>query len=149
MKNNRSNEFPCTFQISKLAKEKGYVHENNFMQNYYNYKGTLNGDSTEHVREIIQNRKILSGDKEVKPIQRKLFNYENIDAPSQATLQEWLRKRGLIVAVVPLISDQLRFKWIIYDKQVQILKELSDTYAFLTWEDALEEGLEWGLKILK
>lgn len=145
MKRSRTDENPVKFSLACLAKEKGYYPKIQFMANYYNWKGDLNGDSTDQIKEFLHIKK--SG--ETGPLQ-----YDNVYAPTCSYLQSWLRDvKGIVVWVDVIqvnVAEQIgiRYTWNICDLQGNILSEDESPLGFLEWGDALETGLEKCLNLV-
>lgn len=106
--------------ISKLAVEKGY---HTTLVSIYSFK---------------------ENDVEYEQEEREL---------TQSLIQAWLRTKNIIVFVTPdevSSSDTkgIRFVWDICDFQGEMLGGDESPLGFLTYEEALEKGLEEGLKLL-
>lgn len=77
-------ETKVSFYTAKLAKSKGYPQNPTKLRNdYYNYKGELNGDCTDYIKEYIMCKTLT-----VDADESKL----NVAAPTQSNLLNWLRK---------------------------------------------------------
>tara|TARA_R110000764_G_scaffold30183_1_gene70178 strand:+ start:417 stop:830 length:414 start_codon:yes stop_codon:yes gene_type:complete len=129
-----------TFDTAKLAKEKGFENKtpHKLRRDYYNHLGEINGDVTEYIKAYVANK--------------GLEKYNTIDAPSQSLLQKWLREEiKIYVSVDYLIievidSKGVRFDWSIYNKDESI--ESKELIGLLTYEEALEKGLQEALKLI-
>lgn len=132
----------CTFEVAKLAKEKGFPQWFNYTRfkykwDYYNHKGELNGDLGDILRLRIKH----------KPVPEDM---QPIAAPTQSLLQRWLREeKGLHIAVFPDIANSFKFDYIVYIKGDKfwnpIYTALSD---FDTYRLTLEDALKYVLKNL-
>lgn len=130
----------CTYEVAKLAKEKGFPQWFNYTRfkfkwDYYNHKGELNGDLGDILRLRIKH----------KPVPEDM---QPIAAPTQSLLQRWLREeKGIHIAVFPDIANSFKFDYVVYIKGDKfwnpIYTALSDfdTYG-LTLEDALKYVLK-------
>lgn len=134
----------CTYEVAKLAKEKGFPQEvsrwrdsTSPSRNYYNHKGELNGDCLEIIKCICR--------KEEVPIE-----LQTIAAPTQSLLQRWLREeRGYYV--YPFFDNESRrWTWVCReltgDMWIQLL-DFEERY-FDTYELALEDALKYALENL-
>lgn len=111
-----------TFEIAKLAKEKGFVLKTGI--NYYSDK---------------ENDMAMSYD---------LNNINHYPCETQSLLQRWLReKHNLDVIVLPKLKDLGKFYGGYVDKNDQ---QINHSYGsnFKTYEEALEEGLYEALKLI-
>ena len=130
-----------TFEVAKLAKEKGFPQDvdrwlgdlhSATSSNYYNHKGELNGDCLEIINCICR--------KEDVPIELQI-----IVAPTQSLLQRWLREEKGLHITVPF--DNNEFWW-----QIKNLanrdSEYGEALGFDTYELALEDALAYSLKNL-
>lgn len=132
----------CTFEVAKLAKEKGFPQWFNYTRfkfkwDYYNHKGELNGDLGDILRLRIKH----------KPVPEDM---QPIAAPTQSLLQRWLREeKGIHIAVFPDIANSFKFDYIVYIKGDKfwnpIYTALSD---FDTYRLTLEDALKYVLKNL-
>ena len=133
----------CTYEVCKLAKEKGFPQEvsrwrnsTSPSRNYYNHKGELNGDCLEIIKCICR--------KEEVPIE-----LQTIAAPTQSLLQRWLREEKKCNIVVRMYEDK-GYYWFVQNSKGQ-LQESYFTYAdemFNTYELALEDALKYALEKL-
>lgn len=146
-----------SLETAKLAKDKGFPQDFNKLRgdNYYNYKGELNGDVTEYLRVLIR--------------KEDTSKFESIKAPSQSLLAKWLRdvhKIFLSVERCVIGSDEWEFGYYIdwlpkehheEKRRVGFFKEKKsfvDNYphsysgAWHTYEEALEAGLFAALNLI-
>lgn len=123
------------YETAKLAKEKGF----NIYQEQQYSQDTIN-------KTILRNYSLS---------QCKLYN-DMFYAPSQSLLQKWLRDNDLFIKVsVITYSEDFTIK---YSVDIISLEENLYTLGeriyhgfdlFKTYEEALEEGLIQGLKLIK
>lgn len=154
MKIERKEAAVVKFETAKLAKEKGFIDAVGAWKgkNYYNHKGELNGDSTDQLKYYV---KLRQNGLSQKGSGDSYNPFDNIAAPTQVVLQDWLREeKGTIVYVFPTvvqfdISTGIRYSWSIIDnKKVEILKEDSSPLGFIEWTDALEDGIKEALNLI-
>lgn len=117
-----------TFQVAKLAKEKGFNITTQVIYNDGGYK--LNNGYYPDLHQ------------------------EDIAAPTQTLLQRWLREvHNLFVWVFPENNGET-FGWEIDESFKDKYKELPDgeydlmDYSYKTYEEALEVGLQEALKLI-
>lgn len=136
-----------TFEVAKLAKEKGFPQGvsrwrdfTSPSRNYYNHKGELNGDCLEMIKYICR--------KEEVPIE-----LQTIAAPTQSLLQRWLREeKGITVEVfvdddsnMPLTYNIHQYK----DCNLQcVCQHHGNYYAVNDWELCIEDALKYALEKL-
>lgn len=116
----------CTYEVCKLAKEKGF---NEKCYHYYQ-KGVLESDGC--------------------------FNRYNkgIDSicstPAQSLLQRWLREeKGIHISVFPNMASSFEFDYIVYNKGDKFWNPIYTAHSdFATYELALEDALKYILKNL-
>lgn len=146
----------CTFEVAKLAKEKGFPQEvsrwcdfTSPSRNYYNHKGELNGDCLEIIKCICR--------KEEVPIE-----LQTIDAPTQSLLQRWLREeKGIVIDVVldweyniSIDIEKIRYQYRIGSIDEMTIeggiktKGIVFDKRFTTYEHALEDALKYALENL-
>ena len=126
-----------TFKTAKLAKEKEFANKtpHKLRRDYYNHLGGLNGDVTEYVKAYVA--------------KEKTEKYNTIDAPTQSLLQKWLREKHEIhIEIIPDESDPKSI-WHTIVYPLFCLAEPSFEGAFVTYEEALEEGLQEALKFIE
>lgn len=129
-------ETPITFQVAKLAKEKGFD-----LINVHDYYHINKGYNLGYALCISEAKKQTDG---------------CLLAPTQSLLQKWLReKHGIHIFVIPCVpysfspNKDLDVIWIF-----TICKPLLVEYGcpvkneFRSYEEALEEGLEQALKLI-
>jgi hypothetical protein len=113
----------CTYEVCKLAKEKGF---NVQTFDWYDYTGNYNKGFIPHKLH-------------------ECPRYKEYYAPSQSLLQRWLREeKGLHITVA---FDQNEFWW-----QIENLATgdygYGETLGFDTYELALEDALKYALENL-
>lgn len=122
-----------SFQVAKLAKEKGF--DENCYQSYNVYDGELSRFP------LLEN---MGGEPITNPLEYKwknsLIHKSVITAPTQSLLQKWLREvHNINVYCVPTEIDET--KW--YNNIASSYKVYTGTY-----EEALEEGLYQALLLI-
>lgn len=130
---------------AKLAKEKGFNLETLFYCTSFGNGYIEKSDHSGYPIYTIRGR--LESFNTKYPIS-KLY-----DAPTQSELQTWLRTKNIIVFITPIEvstgdSQGVRFAWDISDFKGEMLGGDDSPLGFLTYEEALEKGLEEGLKLL-
>lgn len=130
-----------SFETAKLAKAKGF---NKLCFYYYNKIGELIEPEENWSNTIVEFTVDLTD---------LLDNYnnkyqENYSAPTQSLLQKWLREEyDIHIAVTPFIlNNKNRYYAILYYDDPENSGNDED---FNTYEEALEEGLQEALKLLK
>jgi len=143
------------FETAKLAKEKGFQEINGCLYGFIKYKDTTDP----HLKELIgyANINIFDIDGQEERLVSNTCNYfgdsngETYEAPTQSLLQRWLReKHGIFIVLLP-DSDNGMFGYDILIKgdihtQANTF-ELDEVIG--TYEEALEQGLLEGLKLIK
>lgn len=135
-----------TFEVAKLAKEKGFPQDvdrwlgdlhSATSSNYYNHKGELNGDCLEIINCICR--------KEDVPIELQI-----IAAPTQSLLQRWMRDNGFGEVEVRHWSETNKYPhhygWEVKDNLGNLMSYSSK--MFDTYELALEDALKYALENL-
>lgn len=108
MEKNNIKPTYVTFEQAKLLLQKKYPQEpNKLREEYYNYKGELNGDVTDYIKAFVN--------KNIENVEK----YKCISAPEQWKLVEWLRvKHGIWIAVTPVLVEKaaspIKFDYEIY-----------------------------------
>lgn len=130
----------CTYEVSLLAKEKGFPQWFNydhfkFKWDYYNYKGELNGDIGDILKLRIKHKPVPE---EMKPIA----------APTQSLLQRWLREEKQIIITIGYAPyEEGDWVWKIYHQcKLRSLKVQHGVYN--SYEEALEYALKYALENL-
>lgn len=129
-----------SFETAKLAKEKGLYE---LSVNYVYCVGYLT---------------MKASNKLIESIGRKNINnqFHLALAPTQSLLQKWLREKHKLFIVVDILQVSTsnktgyRFTWTIINLKNTIQTEEDDSpLGFLTYEEALEEGLKQSLSLIK
>lgn len=129
-----------TFKTAKLAKEKGFN-----LKVRYSYGHAINSHIAYPNEDFA-----VSCDFNSPNIGR---NWEHLDsAPTQSLLQRWLReKHDIIVTVTSYNDDELQ--QVLWENEIENIKDdwniFSDYTFHHTYEEALEAGLQEGLKLIK
>ena len=115
----------CTYEVCKLAKEKGFDW---ICSHYYR---TNNKDLFR-----------------VFPCEDWSDIEERINAPTQSLLQRWLREeKNIHIAVFPNLRNSYEYDWIVYIKGEECwLPTYSALNDFDTYELALEDALKYALE---
>ena len=127
------NDVLISFETAKLAKEKGFYQKD--IDDHYLSNGQL---STNPYLDSINGKSFGS-------------------APTQSLLQKWLREKGIII--VPLYGYNDNPNWSVHVEVVEWMVENKNSVLisgidfepglYETYEDALEKGLQEGLKLVK
>ena len=116
----------CTYEVAKLAKEKGFPLQKVIKQ-----------DGRAFFYELPQSHP----------------DWTNCDAwyiPTQGLLQRWLREeKNIHIAVFPNLRNSYEYDWIVYIKGKECwLPTYSALNDFDTYELALEDALKYALENL-
>ena len=112
-----------TFKTAKLAKEKGFPHINLGLNNMYDKNGNFYNSVGPTFDEV-----------------------NSFQAPTQSLLQKWLREKKNIV-VLPYLYDRDREDIFSYEI-VRRINNLKCETPYLSYEEALEKGLQETLKLI-
>lgn len=128
-----THEEICTYELCKLAKEKGFPQH-------------IGDDAY-----IVENE--YDDEYEVGchyPIQFIPDYLPTITAPTQSLLQRWLREeKNIHIAVFPNLRNSYEYDWIVYIKGEECwLPTYSALNDFDTYELALEDALKYALENL-
>ena len=121
----------CTYEVCKLAKEKGFdVPTIDLYIGGVNWLGSSTHPFTHNETE------------------------DDVAAPTQSLLQRWLREEKNIVVVVDWFSIEQKYYWRVYDTSkddmfASFMPSAKSMSRYDTWEQALEYGLKYALKELK
>lgn len=125
----------CTYEVCRLAKEKGFNKE---VFAYYDYDGDLAYVVSQYRGSSIN--EVLVDKNKPNPI-----GVEYTSAPTQCLLQSWLREEKGLHITVPF--DNNEFWW-----QIKNLangdSEYCEALGFNTYELALEDALKYALENL-
>lgn len=115
-----------TFETAKLAKEKGF--------NSCNKLGSYNKEGN-YMYEIVTDSETIAA-------------YGLLPSPTQSLLQKWLRE---VHSLSVKIDDYITNSRVRYDYSVSDLGSQEDnpTGVFETYEEALEQGLQEALSLIK
>lgn len=124
----------CTYEVCKLAKEKGLPQD---------VFGTCEMKSSCYLED---GRFYKDGC--VYPIENAYT------APTQSLLQRWLREEKGLVVEVGYYSVEQKYYWRVYDTSkcdvfASFIPPAKSMSRYDTWEQALESGLKYALKELK
>ena len=127
------------FRTALLAYNKGFHDKISCIngKNYYNYKGELNGDSSEELKDYLNAKKEDRNPDDF---------YLSIPAPTQSLLQRWIREKHKIHIDVSYLDNIYNFYYKITKMESNFEYEVSK--SFQTYEKALEEGLKAALKMI-
>lgn len=129
----------CTYEVAKLAKEKGFPQWFNYTRfkfkwDYYNHKGVLHGDVGDILKLRLKHEPIPE---EMKPIA----------APTQSLLQRWLREeKGVDIAILPLYTGG--YAYAVYNIHCKDNRVVDTNPGYATYELALEAAIAYSLKNL-
>lgn len=120
----------CTYEVAKLAKEKGFP-----------LRKVIKQDGRAFFYELPQSHP----------------DWANCDAwyiPTQSLLQRWLREEKNIVVVVDWFSIERKYYWSVFDTTkddmfASFIPPAKSMSRYDTWEQALECGLKYALKKLE
>lgn len=120
----------CTYEVCKLAKEKGFDVPT---FDWYDYTGNYHKGLIPHeLHECPQ--------------------YKEYYAPTQSLLQRWLREEKKISVEVSWFEVGKKYFWVAKDMNNHDVFKPKTTKCMTfydTWEQALESGLKYALKELK
>jgi uncharacterized protein YggL (DUF469 family) len=123
----------CTYEVCKLAKEKGF---NEPTDRYY------------HIYDDVieaQNSLEMTGSG-CADVYNSLNQYR-CSAPTQSLLQRWLREeKNIDIAIVPLYTGG--YSYIVYNIHCRDNRVVNTNAGYATYELALEDGLKYALENL-
>ena len=115
-----------SFELAKLAKEKGFIEE---VFSMYAQNDTLSTDET-------------------------VYNFNSragYSAPTQSLFQKWLREIHLLRVFVDQSAQEI-FRWAIYrwnyNNNIGRWERIAQPLSYDTYEEALEAGLKEALKLI-
>ena len=115
----------CTYEVCKLAKEKGF---NVQTFDWYDYTGNYNKGFIPHKLH-------------------ECPRYKEYYAPSQSLLQRWLREeKNIDIAIVPLYAGG--YAYIIYNIHCRDNRVVNTNAGYAAYELALEDALKYTLENL-
>lgn len=119
----------CTYEVAKLAKEKGF----DWIPSMYFHSG-------------VESDLRVVGVNGANP--NKIPHSPHISCPTQTQLQRWLREEKGLHISIPLHKGEYKYFWAI-DSLNRKKKEEDIAYnLFDTYELALEDALKYALEIL-
>ena len=134
----------CTYEVAKLAKEKGFnIHCTPFY--------ALDNFTAEYVDDAGDFYEVHfeKGDLYLNyPIKGSLHKAKMLPAPTQSLLQRWLREEKGLHISIPLHKGEYKYFWAIDSLN---RKKKADDIAynlFATYELALEDALKYALENL-
>ena len=116
----------CTYEVCKLAKEKGFDVQT---FDWYDYTGNYHKGLIPH---------------ELHECPR----YKEYYAPTQSLLQRWLREEKGLHISIPLHKGKYKYFWAIDSLNRKIKEEDIAYNLFDTYELALEDALKYALENL-
>lgn len=124
-----THEEICTYEVCKLAKEKGFPQDGH--HKYYEFGGSRLFTPT-YKGAWYRN----------SPIPNTC-----VAAPTQSLLQRWLREEKKIdIAIVPLFSGV--YSYIVYNIHCRDNRVVNTNAGYATYELALEDALKYALENL-
>lgn len=142
-----NHEEICTYEVAKLAKEKGFPQQIDFGGYWYAtkyYKNSCLGEYFEEERTQVEDYHDKST--------TYYFIAEGIaiSAPTQSLLQRWLREeKGLHIEISVSVNDKHCFYWTLYSKGCDCWEGAGMCYdGYSTYELALEDALKYALENL-
>lgn len=127
----------CTYEVAKLAKEKGFPQD---------------PDKNDHCLMYC-----WDGLRNIHPLamwivwEMEEYDHDNLyAAPTQSLLQRWLREeKNIHIAVFPNLRNSYEYDWIVYIKGKECwLPTYSALNDFDTYELALEDALKYVIEKL-
>lgn len=135
----------CTYEVAKLAKEKGFnIHCTPFYA-LDNFTAEYVDDAGDFYEVDFEKGNLYLN----YPIKGSLHKAKMLPAPTQSLLQRWLREEKKWNIVVRMYEDK-GYYWFVQNSKGQ-LQESYFTFAdemFNTYELALEDALSYALKNL-
>jgi hypothetical protein len=128
-------EVLITFDTAKLAKEKGFD-----WKTAWRYQG----DDHDIVGGALYNHNCLE--------EQKLWNIKLYSAPTQSFLQKWLREKYNLHIEIILKSSGYKCDGVfmkVKNKKIIMIGNPFSLIEFNSYEEALEIGLQEGLKLIK
>lgn len=140
-----------TFQVAKLAKEKGlqlgsrksYCH----YHKTFTYNGNPNHPESHRKNDVRLDHDFYIVNNAGTPLDISNKHYTIYEAPTQSLLQKWLREvHNIHVWLIPA-SDTTYRAWYSNKLELDLIKT-NHTESFLVYEEALETGLQEALKLI-
>lgn len=132
-----------TFYTAKLAKEKGFDWK---CLDNYNSEGIVPGyDSLIHISHYYDSVEEYLFTKNSD----SNFHKDWVTAPTQSLLQKWLREEHDIHCVVNV--NPMSWHWALFKttRAIRLQRSGRGKGMFYTYEEALEEGLQEALRLIK
>lgn len=128
----------CTYEVCKLAKEKGFPQQYDSLTHIYGGKDSFN----------------VGIDLKYKKCEGTLFDIiewkpclNDIAAPTQSLLQRWLREeKNIDIAIVPLYTGG--YSYIVYNIHCRDNRVVNTNAGYATYELALEDALKYAFENL-
>jgi len=151
MKNEKVLDQLISFDLAKLAKDKGFSNGSDL--SYVNYKSDYVYDDDVNHRESHKNGEIRMSHGFIKNNDIGDYSseyYDIYEITTQSIIQKWLRDNNIVIIPIPklqypdnAITDE--YNILVY-KNGKELEQYDGTYG--GYEDALENGLEIGLNLI-
>ena len=123
----------CTYEVCKLAKEKGFPQDECGVNiGYYAW------DGLRKIHSLVNSFAWYNDE----------YNHDNLFlAPTQSLLQRWLREeKNIDIAIVPLYAGG--YSYIIYNIHCRDNRVVNTNAGYATYELALEDALKYALENL-
>ena len=123
----------CTYEVAKLAKQKGLPQDECGVNiGYYAWDGCRN------IHPLVNSFAWYNDE----------YNHDDLYlAPTQALLQRWLREeKNIDIAIAPLYAGG--YSYIVYNIHCRDNRVVNTNAGYATYELALEDGLKYALKNL-
>ena len=135
-----------TFETAKLAKEKGFIE---CVINYYHiHEGLTEPVLIDEINILLKNyKRPYEVRKNCNTVSTEFGYIENFSAPTQSLLQKWLREVHNIYVEISFNQkyENTRFGYIV---RTQSTCFHTRDFSYKTYEEALEIGLQEGLKLI-
>lgn len=135
-----THEEICTYEVSKLAKEKGFQLD---CIGYYDFVGEFHFN---YESAISNKERTFCHNK-----YNNIWHRDLTDAPTQSLLQRWLREEKKISVEVSWFDVGNKYFWVAKDMNNHDVFKPKTTKCMTfydTWEQALEHGLKYALENL-
>lgn len=126
----------CTYEVCKLAKEKGFDVPTDRYYHIYD--------------DVIEAQNSLEMTSDGCADFYNSLNQCRCAAPTQSLLQRWLREeKGIHISVFPNMASSFEFDYIVYNKGDKFWNPIYTAHSdFATYELALEDALAYSLENL-
>ena|SRR5690606_14289816 len=137
-----------SFQVAKLAKEKGFNLETHDYFSKDKYRSEFN-HNVGFNDDYWGDNYVYDWNTNGEPF--KPFNKECYSRPTQSLLQKWLREvHGIIIEITwQMCSTDYEYAIIDMNNPPKYEDDIERIIGFKTYEETLEEGLYEGLKLIK